>query len=194
MKSSIKDFFNSFSASHETPEEEMLPDFLENSVMEPKNPADVSDIFTTHYSPSAEYKADKSIILRDMVVHGSIETKSDIEVYGTIHGDIISEGRVKIIGFTSGNISGKTVDIASKELNANVNATDKVTIDKDTVINGNVSAGTATINGTINGNIKATNELIIMACATITGDLEAPTLEVNRGAVINGKVSFTSKQ
>jgi len=194
MNTNFKDFFKCFSAAHESPEQEMLPGDLEKVVKEPSNPADVSDIFTTHYKPVAEAKTSKSIIQRDVIVHGSIESKSDIEVVGTVNGDITSEGRVSILGYVSGNISGKSVNISAKELNANINAIERVTIDKEAIINGNISSGTITVNGTVNGNVTASNDLMVMACATITGDLEAPSMEVNRGAVINGKVTFSTKQ
>ena len=194
MNSKIKDFINRFSAVHQTAEQEMLPANLEKVVKEPVNPADVSDIFTTHYKPVTGIKTDKSIIQRDMVIHGSIETRSDIDVAGTVNGDISGEGCVSIYGYVSGNVSGKSVNISAKELNANITAKDKVTIDKDTTINGNITGGTITINGTVNGNLTATNDLMIMACSIITGDIEAPSMEVNRGAVINGKVTFTAKQ
>jgi len=194
MNTNFKDFFKCFSAAHEAPEQEMLPDDLEKVVKEPANPTDVSDIFTTHYRPAAETKTVKSVIQRDMVVHGSIETKSDIEVVGTVNGDITSEGRVTVLGYVSGNICGKSVNICAKELNANISASDRVSIDKEAIINGNITSSIITINGTVNGNVTAASELMVMACATITGDLEAPSMEVNRGAIINGKVTFTTKQ
>lgn len=193
MNPKIKDFFKSFSPLHETSDQDMLPSSLESVVKEPSNPSDVSDIFTTNYKPAAEIKTAKSIIQKDMVVHGSIESKSDIEIAGTINGDITSEGRVTVLGCACGNISGKSVSVHAKELNANITAVEKVNLDKEVILNGDISAKSVIINGTVNGNISASVELIVMASAAITGDIEAPSMEVNRGAVINGKVTFTTK-
>lgn len=194
MKIEIKNFFKRFSVVHDSPDMEMIPKDLENVVKEPINPADPSGIFTTNYKPAAESAKVKSIIMRDMIVHGSIEAKTDIEVAGTINGDIVSEGRVNISGFVKGNVSGKSVSFSGKELNANINASERITIDKDAVVNGCISGANVIINGTINGNIKATSELLIMANSIIKGDIEAASIEVNRGAVFNGKVTFSAKQ
>jgi len=196
MKSQVKDYLKSFSAVHGAPEKEMLPDNVEDVVREPADPSDLSDIYTTQYtsSPMNEPKITKSIIQRDMIVHGSIESKSDIDVIGTVNGDITSDGRINVSGFVSGNISGLSVDIRTKELNANINAREKVVIDKESIINGNIEAGIITVNGSVNGNIKAANDLMVMACATVTGDIETLSMEVNRGAVINGKVTFIQKK
>jgi len=129
-----------------------------------------------------------------MIVHGNIESGTDIEIMGTVMGEVTSEGRIYVSGTVTGNISGKNVTICTKEVNANVIAIERVSIERDTVINGNVTADFLIVNGNVNGNIKANKELVVMAGATIKGDIEAQTMEVNRGAVINGKVSFQVNQ
>lgn len=197
MSSNFKDFLKAFSANHDQPEQQAIPDSLENSVKEPSRRGDNSDIYTESYKPSHQsqpVKRGQSVIQSDMIVHGSVETKSDIEINGMIDGNIISEGKITINGVVRGGISGQSVSIGVKELNANIEAKEKVVINRDTVINGNINAGSVAVGGTVNGNINATDEIVIMASATVTGDLKTASIEVNRGAVINGNVSFTKKE
>ncbi len=193
MSSNFKDFLKAFSTNHDQPEQQAIPDSLEDAVKEPSGRGNNSDIFTATYKPAQAARRAQSVIQSDMIVHGSIETKSDIEIAGTVDGNISSEGRVTINGVVSGSISGSSVCVGAKVLNANIDASEKVTVNQDTVINGNINASIVNIGGTVNGNINAKKEIVITASATVTGDIRTAAIEVNRGAVINGNVSFTQK-
>ncbi len=182
MSSNFKDFLKAFSANHDQPE---LP--ASGSV-------EKSEIYTETYKPVQSVRRGQSIIQNDMIVHGSIETKSDLQVDGMVDGNITSEGKIVVNGIVSGFVSGLSVSISAKELNAGVKARESVTIGQGTTINGNVSAGNVTVGGVVNGNICATGEIVIRSSAVITGDLKTASIEVSRGAVINGNVSFTKKE
>lgn len=192
--SDFKDYVTSLWAKRSDSEQESIPENVESSVTEPSNPSDTSDIYTSQYKAPAESKTGKSVILRDMIVYGNVESASDIDIMGSIQGEVKSAGRIFVSGRVSGNISGRTVNICTKEVKANVFADERVNIDRGTVINGNVSSESVIVNGEVNGNITASKELVVMAGALIKGDITAAMMEVNRGAVINGKVTFTTKQ
>lgn len=182
MSSNFKDLLKAFSPEHDDMEEQAVPD-------------STSEIYTETYKPAKQpVKKCQSVIQSDMIVHGSIETKSDIEVAGIIDGNISSEGMIVVNGIVSGSISGLSVAIGAKELNADINAKENISIDQNTTINGNISAGNISVGGVVNGNINAENGIIIKSSAVITGDIRTSSIEVSRGAVINGNVSFIKKE
>ena len=51
-----------------------------------------------------------------------------------------------------------------------------------------------TIAGVINGNIMATEKLIIIAPARINGDIQAPSVSLGEGAIVNGMLRMVTAQ
>jgi cytoskeletal protein CcmA (bactofilin family) len=57
-------------------------------------------------------------------------------------------------------------------------------------ITASVEAKEARIGGEINGNIKAAGYINVSGAARITGDIEANTLSIEKGAILNGRITM----
>jgi len=93
-----------------------------------------------------------------------------VKVKGNFHG----EGNMVIEGVVEGSI--KTSN--------NLLVGDKAKIKAD------IQAGESKIGGEITGNIIINGYLEVISSAKITGDIHAKSFSVEKGAIINGKVSM----
>ena len=97
-----------------------------------------------------------------------------VKVKGNFHG----QGNIVVEGILEGSLkTGSSLYVGDKA---------KVTA--------NIDAKEATIGGEVIGNIKVRGHLEIAATAKISGDIEALTLSVARGAILNGKCLMTTSE
>ena len=65
-----------------------------------------------------------------------------------------------------------------------------VVVGEAAAIEANVSAREVVIGGAVVGNVVATRQLILRAGARLHGDVETPCLQVEKGAVLNGRTTM----
>ena len=90
-------------------------------------------------------------------------------------GTLTFEGTVRIDGMVSGAIYSKGT----------------VILGQHAVIDGDINAGTIVSSGTINGNVTATERVELKGGARITGDVEAPVIVMEAGALLDGQCRMT---
>lgn len=94
-----------------------------------------------------------------------------------VEGNFVSRGSILIEGMVKGSIK-----------------TDQdLKVGEKAKISANIVASNALIAGEIQGNLKVTGVLELSPTSKILGDLEAKTLVVSAGAVINGKCLMTAE-
>ncbi len=89
----------------------------------------------------------------------------------TIHGDMISEGDIRIDGTLKGNLTGKA----------------KILIGPEGMVEGDIEGELADILGRVSGKIRVTGLLHLRGKASVTGDLYAGKLQVEPTATFNGQ-------
>ena len=92
----------------------------------------------------------------------------------TIHGDVSTEGDVRIDGTVTGTVTSKS----------------KVVIGATGIIEGSIHCQNAYIDGRVSGNIEVSELLILSKTAFVAGDLKIKKLVVEEGAKFNGKCSM----
>lgn len=93
-----------------------------------------------------------------------------------IEGDLNFSGGMRIDGQVNGNVvatPGKPSTLVLSEL---------------AQINGNVDVTHLVVNGVINGSVKASEYLELQSKAKVTGDVSYDTIEIQLGAVIDGRL------
>lgn len=93
-----------------------------------------------------------------------------------ITGDLNFSGGMRIDGQVNGNVvatPGKPSTLVLSEL---------------AQINGNVDVTHLVVNGTINGGVKASEYLELQSKAKVTGDVSYATIEIQLGAVVDGRL------
>ena len=93
-----------------------------------------------------------------------------------IEGDLNFSGGMRIDGQVNGNVvatPGKPSTLVLSEL---------------AQINGNVNVTHLVVNGVINGSVSASEYLELQSKAKVTGDVSYDTIEIQLGAVVDGRL------
>ena len=100
-----------------------------------------------------------------------ITNSSNVIGKGTVlEGNIETSGNIRIEGKIIGNLKSKS----------------KVALGNSSMVDGNVSAQNADIEGTVKGKVEIADMLVLKATATVHGDIATGKLVVEPGAVFNG--------
>jgi cytoskeletal protein CcmA (bactofilin family) len=93
-----------------------------------------------------------------------------------IHGDIISDGDIRIDGFLKGNITTKG----------------RLVIGNSGVVEGEIVCSNLEISGSFKGKISASDLLTMKSTAVVSGDIMIMKLGVEPGSVFNGTCQMGS--
>lgn len=108
-------------------------------------------------------------------LHNHIDTLIGINT--NIHGDIAFSGGLRVDGHVTGNVIS-----SGKEQNSTL------VLSKDGCITGTIRVTHVIINGTVNGPIYAQGYLELQAKAKVYGDIHYGSLEIQLGAMVEGKM------
>jgi cytoskeletal protein CcmA (bactofilin family) len=80
----------------------------------------------------------------------------------------------------------------NEKLTGSLFCTEKVVIEHNANLTGNIAAKVCIISGTVNGTIATTDHLEIKSTAVIEGDIRSAIINVESGAIINGSMAITA--
>ena len=123
---------------------------------------------------------------------GSITTDSSIVIAGEVQGDVVSTSSVIGLGKIFGNVKCTNAELSGVYIEGYVTASEMLTVGTDSVIIGDLSANDGVIAGKVKGNIDVKSDVQIASGAIILGDISASSINVERGAVIQGSVKIRS--
>ncbi len=124
-------------------------------------------------------------------INGSISSNGSLEVCGVIQGDIDCRGMVCVIGQVTGDIIASEIYVStSKRMSGDLSSEGAIKIGQGTKVMGNVNATSAYIAGAVKGNIDVNGHVEVDSTAIIRGDINAKSIQVNSGAVVDGKMSL----
>ena len=91
----------------------------------------------------------------------------------TIKGDSETDGSIRIEGTIRGSVrAGKSVVVG-----------------RDGLVDGSIYTQDAVISGRVSGGIHAVSRLELLATSEVSGELEAPRMQVEEGAKVQGQVT-----
>ena len=102
-------------------------------------------------------EADINIISSYSKIEGKVTFDRTTRVHGTIIGDIDTKPGSKLI------------------------------LMETSIVEGNIHADSITIEGFVRGNVQAQNEIVIAPNGRVFGNVHAPTVQIEAGAVFEGK-------
>ena len=143
-----------------------------------------SDIFN---EPATTATSEETIISKSVVIEGNVRTTSKLTINGEVTGNVISTADLVITGKVGGSIQGSKIRLSQCEINDTVTATSEIIISPNSVINGDVKAGTVISEGCINGNVDADSVTLANSSKTV-GDITCKTIRINEGASLKGKL------
>lgn len=95
-----------------------------------------------------------------------------------IKGDITFSGGLRIDGEVHGNVS------------ATAEASGTLVLSEQARIDGAVNVSNLVVNGTVNGPIRSTEFIELQSHARVTGDVEYRAIEMQLGAVVQGRLVY----
>lgn len=99
-----------------------------------------------------------------------------------ITGDLAFSGHLEVEGTISGNI------VSSGQSEA------LVRIMREGRVEGEINVASMVINGTVVGNVYCSDNLVLAQNANVTGDLHYSSIEMAKGAHVNGSLVYTEKK
>lgn len=93
-----------------------------------------------------------------------------------IEGNVVFSGGLRVDGEIRGNVSVEK------------DAAGTLVISEHARVDGEISVSRLVVNGTIVGQVQATESLELQRCARVTGDVEYVALEMQQGAVVQGRL------
>ncbi|MCR5846525.1 MAG: polymer-forming cytoskeletal protein [Lachnospiraceae bacterium] len=132
---------------------------------------------------------DVTVISSRTTIKGPIETEGSIEIAGTVEGSVKASGEVIVNGSVTGDIEGLVISISSGKVRGNVKSYSGFYISDDSYVIGDIEATDAEIAGAVKGKIDVNGPVILQEKAKVLGDIDCKSVQINNGAVIEGKCS-----
>ena len=129
-----------------------------------------------------------SIITKSMSITGNIQSSNELQIYGSIKGDIASDKAVMVNGLVLGNIKAKQLTAKACMIKGDINLTGDAAFEAESVIVGNLNTDNLELSGKIKGNIDAKGVAQLNPSALIQGDLKAAHMSAALGSKINGRI------
>lgn len=135
-----------------------------------------------------------TVITKDTIIQGTITTESNLIIAGVINGDIESKNNIMITGRVIGDISCNSAEIVKAEIEGNLNVEDKLKIQSDSRITGDLSADSINIAGDVKGNITAVSSVQLSGNACVFGNITTSSISIENGAVLQGNVNIIQEK
>lgn len=174
-------------------EDEDLDEFeFEKTVEEDTNTIKEAESVKEDVETIKEEKDTESIISKSMIINGNIASESNTYVYGMVIGDITCNGHLYIAGTVTGTINADSLIVNSGRVNGSITVKNKVTIEDNSEMHGDIVANILNTNGFIDGNINA-NEVVLLSKAVVNGDIYYQNLAIETGAKLKGIVNIINE-
>lgn len=162
----------------------------EVEVETPKEEVNMDNIDTTNLNNSYVEET-TSNVASDMVIKGNISAQGNLNFNGDIEGDVECHRTLRVKGKIVGNIKASQVSISDSEINGNILSENLCEILNDTKVNGDVTASTVMIEGSVFGTVNASEKVTLCNNAILEGDCIAARIKIEEGAVIKGNIQTT---
>ncbi len=132
---------------------------------------------------------DTAIITSKMSIIGDVTSSGNMDLIGTVTGNIEILGKLKVTGSITGNATAAEIYAESAQINGEIRSSGSVKIGQSSVILGNIFATSAVIAGAVKGDIDVCGPVILDTSAIVMGNIKSKSVQINNGAVIEGMCS-----
>lgn len=145
----------------------------------------------TNGNTGADISDENAVITSGMTITGDLDSTGSISVQGTINGNVTCNGKLTVSGNITGNSQASEFFADSAHIQGEVVSNGTVKIGVGSVIIGNVTAASAVIAGAVKGDIDVQGPVVVDTSAVVMGDIKSKSVQINNGAIIDGRVSQT---
>lgn len=133
-----------------------------------------------------------SVFAPDLIIEGTVKSKSDIRLNGYIKGDVSCGGSISSTGTIDGNIDGTNVSLSGSTINGNINVRGSVSMDNNSAVTGDITAASLVSDGKIKGNIVLKESITLKANASVMGNVKAKNIAIESGTTLVGNIEIRS--
>ena len=163
-------------------------------------PAATSSIFPAfskpapvpYSAPAESASSERSVFASDLIIEGTVKSKSDITLAGYIKGDVSCGGAISATGTIDGNIDGTNVILTGSTINGNINVRGSVALDNNSSVTGDIIANTLVSDGRIKGNIILKESIALHSNAIVYGNVKAKNIAIESGTTLVGNIEIKS--
>jgi len=83
-----------------------------------------------------------------------------------------------------------TLILLDERLSGNLFCAEKIVVEQNGILSGNITSKLCVVSGTINGNIVSSDQMDIKSTAIIKGNIQSALINIEPGAVINGSITI----
>ena len=131
-----------------------------------------------------------SILSSDIIIEGTVKSKSDLKLNGYIKGDVSCGGTVVSSGTVDGNIEGSNITLVSSTINGNINVRGAIAVDSNSSVTGDIVGTSLHSNGKVKGNIILKESVTLLSNATVFGNIKAKNIQIEAGSTLVGSVEI----
>ena len=123
------------------------------------------------------------------------KTKSDDDVQPTPfdNGDLLEATFLGADAFWKGELSFKGTLCIDGKFEGQIKAHDTLVISETGNVNAIIQAGTVICKGVITGDVVASQKIVMHSKSKIVGDVKTPSINIESGAVLDGKCDMSRK-
>ncbi|MDE7201340.1 MAG: polymer-forming cytoskeletal protein [Lachnospiraceae bacterium] len=141
------------------------------------------------FDVSAAASTDTAVITAGMNIIGDVTSSGNMDLIGSITGNIEIFGKLNVTGSITGNSAAAEIYAESAQINGEVKSKGSVKIGQSSVVIGNIFATSAVIAGAVKGDIDVHGPVILDTSAIVMGNIKSKSVQINNGAVIEGMCS-----
>ena len=131
------------------------------------------------------------MIFQGNEIRGNLETHGNLEFFATIVGDIVCHGNLSVKrAAVQGTIQCGEAQIEDGSIEGDISGSGKLTIHKDSTINGNINTESVETSGRIKGQITAAKSVHLASSAIMLGDVRSEDIEIEQGAQMRGNITM----
>lgn len=172
--------------SFSVPQENEFTALQENHVI----PSQENSLNTSQENSLNTSQENVSVIAKDMSIKGELDSQGSIELRGCVVGNVVCMEKLTISGTLVGDVKTGEMFAENAHIQGNIESTGSVKIGHKTIIVGNICATSAVIAGAVKGDIDVHGPVIIASTAIVLGDIKSESVQVNKGATIQGCCSL----
>ena len=132
-----------------------------------------------------------TVISRNTIIDGNVRSLANMQVDGNIKGNVETPRDIDMTGKVVGDIKCNNASMNSAAMQGNIISKGKMRMDRDTILIGDLTSQYADVNGRIRGKLEIAGKAELKRDAIVFGDINASTIAVTDGAIIQGYVNTT---
>ena len=132
-----------------------------------------------------------TIVSKNTIVYGNIRSFADMNIEGDVKGDVETTKNLDLNGKIVGNITCNNAFMNMSQVKGNIRMKGNVNMKREALLIGDIMSTYADLNGKVKGNLDIAGKVELRNDAVVFGDINASTITVEDGAIIQGYVNTT---